>query len=995
MNDLVLASLTNLFALIRHTCNLEPESARETVRYYLKRYFGIRQYQEYIGLYDSLLDVYSIQEPDPTDVIGSVSQQLTAQITDMDRTLLVLRLMEFAAQDGVLQDEAKKLFAIAAEKFNIEESLIADFYAFIEGTTTDNVAISELGDKQADEGRLRVLRIKKFNSTLVAYDGSDSLRMNETVMQPGLFQNWPRNGVISRKNGQPIFHEFAERLFEAEQTVERIRFCARHLNFRFPNSNNGLHDFSFDLQSGEFVAIMGGSGTGKSTLQSILNGTLKPTSGSLTINGLELYDNIETMKPYIGFVPQDDLLIAELTVYENLYYTARFCFDDLSESALQERVEKTLSDLGLSAIKHLKVGSPLNKTISGGQRKRLNIALELIREPAILFLDEPTSGLSSADSENVIHLLKEQTFLGKLVLVNIHQPSSDIFKLFDRLWILDLGGYPIYDGNPLNAPTYFKEAANYADAGYSFCKTCGNINPEIMFNIIDEHTLDSGGRPTAERKLSPEEWHNRYVAKREESGEKEVERENLPPTQQKKPNALKQFAIYLKRNVKAKLTDRQFLLIALLEAPLLALVVGMLTRFSGDNGYTVFDNKNLLSYFFMAIIVAIFMGMSVCAEEIIKDRALLRREKFLQLSHAAYISSKLVFASIIALIQTGLFILVGNHLLQLSDLWLQWWLIMFCTAFLASLMGLLLSQTLSSVVAIYITIPILLIPQILLCGLVVDFDDLNQHSKTRNVPLIGEIIPSRWSFEALAVTVFTKNDYTRNFFADQAGQYELQITRLGFLRELDLKAKEVEYALRQKNKAAVFGTTMPKRNETNYLSNLPLIQNETRKLMQRWDIEQFKDIDKLQAGKADTLIMARYKEWIKRVDKQLYRQSYTYTALIDAEKQKIIDEHSDDPRYLVKLQENHTNKHLESVLVNTGAEKLVRQEDDCLVPLAGTVYLTPPSNNGRAPFYSCEKVVGDWHIDTLAFNLTVIAFMSLLLALLLYSDFPGRMLRKE
>ena len=172
---------------------------------------------------------------------------------------------------------------------------------------------------------------------------------------------------------------------------------------------------------------------------------------------------------------------------------------------------KTLKDLGLDATKDLKVGSAINKYISGGQRKRLNIALELIREPAVLFLDEPTSGLSSADTEKVILLLKEQTLKGKLIIVNIHQPSSDVYKLFDRLWLLDKGGYPVFDGNPIDAVTYFKEAANYADAETSACPTCGNVNPEIVLNIIDEKALSNTGEPSEERKMKPKDWHELYL----------------------------------------------------------------------------------------------------------------------------------------------------------------------------------------------------------------------------------------------------------------------------------------------------------------------------------------------------------------------------------------------------------------------------------------------------------------------------------------------------
>ena len=257
-------------------------------------------------------------------------------------------------------------------------------------------------------------------------------------------------------------------------------------------------------------------------------------------------------KDLIGFVPQDDLLIEELTVYQNLYYTAKLCFASLSEEEISQRVIKTLKDLGLDSSKDLKVGSAINKYISGGQRKRLNIALELIREPAVLFLDEPTSGLSSADTEKVINLLKEQTYKGKLVVVNIHQPSSDVYKLFDRLWLLDKGGYPVFDGNPIEAITYFKTAANYADAETSACPTCGNVNPEIVLNIIDEKAIDNMGETSDARKMTPQEWHELYL--KHQPALPKVAVSEVPASDLKKPGKLAQFAIFIRRLFKTKIT---------------------------------------------------------------------------------------------------------------------------------------------------------------------------------------------------------------------------------------------------------------------------------------------------------------------------------------------------------------------------------------------------------------------------------------------------------
>ena len=975
MNDHVLTSLMNLFALFTSTTELDNEKARNVVTDYLVTFFSIRNYEEYLDLYDNLCDVYELTPPDLEKIIESIASKLTDQITKADQALLVLRFMEFSSQNREEYHKDRDLFALVAKTFNVDEETFLDFERFIDGEKGDNVGIDHI---EGTDDTLRVLRLPAFHKVIVAYDGNTPLKMNDMPILPGIFIIWLENGVIKSSKSQPYYFSYVTNLLGGQSRFEAIHMAGRDVDFRFNNSNNGLHNFTFDLHSGEFVAIMGGSGVGKSTLLSILNGSLKPQTGTLTINGFPLYDNIESLKPYIGFVPQDDLLIAELTVFENLYYTAKFCFSNLSEEEIYNRVNQTLSDLGLSYIQNLKVGSPLNKTISGGQRKRLNIALELIREPSILFLDEPTSGLSSTDSEKVIHLLKEQTYHGKLVIVNIHQPSSDIYKLFDRLWLLDVGGYPIYDGNPIDAPAAFKIAANYADAESSICPTCGNINPELVLNIIDERALDSNGEPTGKRKRSPEDWHNIYRSK---IGTLEtIKDSSLPVSDQCKPTALKQFLIYLQRNVKAKLTDRQFLAIALFEAPLLALIVGYLTRYAGDEGYTLFDNKNLLSYMFMAIIVAIFMGMSVCAEEIFKDRALLKREKFLQLSHGAYISSKIVLAAVIALVQTGLFIIVGNTLLQISGLWWQWWLIMFSASLLAALTGLLLSQTLNSIVSIYITIPLLLIPQILLCGLVVDFDDINQHSKTGNVPWIGELIPSRWSFEALAVTSMTDNDYTINFFEDQASQYEMQITRMGFMHELDIKVKSANID--------------KKLGVEDWDKHLPLVVNETKKLTKKWDFEPFSDIDKLVSDKFTPDIADKYKEWIHINDSILYRRSMVFTRRIDQMKQILIEELG-STRALVELQTKNCNRQLNNTLIGMDGDKLVRIEEDCLVPCSGHVYLKPQSRNGRAPFYSSKKVLGSMEIPTIWFNLFIVVIMMTFVSLMLYYDYPGKYIRKQ
>lgn len=975
MNDLVIAALLNLFALFSSVSHIKRDKARELVYNYLVCFYGIHNVDEYLSLFDNLCDVYSMEDLDTETILTTVCSKLQRKIPVQEQALLVLRFMEFSAINPESYKENFKLFEFAAGKLGVSDSMFKDFADYIDGIPGEHVAVA---DCQGIEGSIKILRVSEFNKTLLTYTGPEQLYLSEMPIRSGVYVIWEKNGIIKSHKIAPIYFAFADALLGKVNKDKEVTLCGRNVDYRFSNNPKmGLHNFTFDIHSGELVAVMGGSGVGKSTLLGILNGTQPPASGEILVNGHSLYGEPDKVKHLIGFVPQDDLLIEELTVRDNLLYTARFCFDGMSEAELSAKVEKILSDLDLLYIANLKVGSPLNKTISGGQRKRLNIALELIREPAILFLDEPTSGLSSADSEKVVHLLKEQTFLGRLIIVNIHQPSSDIYKMFDRLWLLDKGGYPIYDGNPIEAVSTFKKAANYADAEVSLCKACGNINPETILDIVDAKALNNNGEITTERKISPEEWNRMYLDRAETFQTPKVFA--VPKTEQKKPNAFKQFCIYLSRAIKTKLTDRQFLLVALLEAPVLAVISAVLTHYKGDGGYTLLENKNLLSYFFMAIIVAIFMGMSITAEEIFKDRALLKREKFLCLSYGSYISSKIVLTAMIAAVQTLLFILVGNSLAGIHDLFWVWWLILFTSAFVAGLTGLFLSQALGSIVTIYITIPLLLIPQILLCGLVVPFGDLNQHSKTNNVPIIGDLIPSRWSYEALAVTSYTDNRYNSKFFDYERGQYVLQMENAGVLHQVKVSLNQAYQSKRL--------------HENDFDKDFSMIKREIERMTHKWELDSCYSLDKLNAAEFDTVVYSAVADWIEKSGRTLNRMSRQWTKALDAEKQLYLEQYGSE--ILVKEQSKYCNTKLQETVLNVGQDNMVKVEQGVIVPQVGAIYLEPVSRNGRAPFYSHVKLIGNLQISTLWFNMGILWLMAIIVAVLLYTDTPAQYMREK
>ena len=966
MTDILLSSFLSLFALFGKEERVDAAWAKTMLENYLRRHFGIRNIESYLGFYTDLRNVYEMSDVtgvDPQTTVDGICKELKSKISHNEASLLLLRLMEFC---NYKEGHTDYLFTTMAKTLQISDAQFQVFVDFVNNRQSEHVKIHQLDDTN---GQLKTLLDPESGILLFTYTGPDTVLLNDVPVLSGAYQVWIQSSVLKGASGKPIYYSTVLAAYKSSKgqdidKTEDVEFCGRDINFRFPNSDNGMHDLSFTLTNGELLAIMGGSGTGKTTLLSLLNGTLRPQSGSITINGHDISE--PEAKALIGYVPQDDLLIEELTVYQNLWFTAKLCFEGMSEEDLDKRVMKTLKDLGLDAAKNLKVGSAINKYISGGQRKRLNIALELIREPAVLFLDEPTSGLSSADTEKVINLLKEQTQKGKLIVVNIHQPSSDVYKLFDRLWLLDKGGYPVFDGNPIDAITYFKTAANYADAETSACPTCGNVNPEIVLNIIDEKALNSNGEISDERKMSPQEWHELYLENRAELSEPVVK--DVPHSDQKKPNAFKQFLIFLSRNIRTKITNVQYLCITLLEAPLLAVVCALLTRYAPPEGYSVMDNKNLVSYFFMAIIVATFIGMSGSAEEIIKDRALLKRESFLNLSYGSYISSKIVYMAGVSLLQTLLFILIGNYIMGLHGLFLTWWLILFVTALLSSLMGLLLSQCLSSVVAIYITIPILLIPQILLCGLVVSFSDLAPKSTTGNVPLIGEIIPSRWAYEALAVTSYSDNAYEAPFFELDQKKYETQFYNFGYVNELESQLETMK-SEQEKGKEV-----NPSHMETIRI-NLPLVTSYCG-----------------MAPYTGDSTYSSLRQYLKDAEQILVDRSNAISLKADKQISAMIREMGKDA--VLEVKRDNFNIKLEDLVIGADQRSMLEVIDGYIVPRMQTIFLTPQNHWGRAPFYSHVKILGSWQIKTLWFNITVLLLMGIILSIFLFTDWPGRALRK-
>jgi ABC-type multidrug transport system ATPase subunit len=806
------------------------------------------------------------------------------------------------------------------------------------------------------------------------YNGDQSLELNYNKVFPLTIYLFQKSSVISSEKILPIYyHEVIENYLE-NIINEPLQFSAIDIEYRFNKSDNGIKKLTMHGESGELLGIMGASGTGKTTLMNILNGTIKPQKGSILINGHSIYDENINFQNVIGFVPQDDLLVEELTVYKNLYYNAKLCFKNFTNIEIENKVNDLLLELDLFDIRNLKVGSVLDKFISGGQRKRLNIALELIREPAILLLDEPTSGLSSNDAENIMRLLNEQTDNGKYVIINIHQPSSVIYKQIDQLLILDKGGFPIYYGKTIEAITYFKHIAGKIDSVLYECINCGNINPEDIFHIVEEKKTDVQGEYINIRKVEPQEWYKHYIENVNTIVLKELKNKAIPKVYFRITDKFSQFIIFFKRQILSKIADTQYLAMIILISPALGFILGFFCKYASGtpesgNKYLFINNINLPVYLFMSVISALFVGMIISAEEIHKDRKIREREKYISLSKVSYLNSKILYLFMISAIQIFLFVWVGNTIMQIKGMSFAHGLILFSTSCCANMIGLNISMAFKSLVAIYILIPLMLVPLILLSGIIVPFDKLHNLLKSEKyVPIIGEIMPSQWAFEALAVEQFSKNKYQKYWFDIEKRRsntsYILYIL-IPFLSHTtnDLK-QELNDGKLKTDDITVLNNGLKK---LNIKISIP---NNYKPIAKNFTLSNLEEIS----------------DYLNSCKLLLSEQMENIRTIIDNKYDVLLSRYNHNDEAILELKQQYYNNSLaDYVLGNNEFKKMVIDHGE-IIRKFEPIYDEPENLFGRTHFYSSLKRIGPLLIETFYFNIAMLWIISLLLYILLISE---------
>lgn len=990
MNTVALKSIVRLFSITFLVPEKNKQENHEAIiNEYLKQYIGSDEIVQYAGMYTFYRNQLKKKETsDFNKRLSSLSvkalqicYQFLEQLTLKERLILIAQLIEIL-QQNLKNVEIYDYVLTLSKILRIDESNFDRLYKYVLNQSVNGLLIyTDTSTKKINgneyinwshlNGEIHLVYFENVKTCFFkVLSNKDHITLNDQkIINDKIYSlNWGE--TIRSYKFKPIVFSDVIKKFQCLGFAENRGVIVKNLEYSFQNGVKGIHSFNLNEETGQLIGIIGGSGTGKTTLLNLLNGNLRPESGNIYINGKDLHSNITELKSLIGYVPQDELLFEDLTVYQNLYFNARLCFADKTEDFLFLKVDKILKELQLENIKDLKVGNPLEKVISGGQRKRLNIALELMREPSVFLVDEPTSGLSSNDSFKVMGLLKEQTFNGKLVFVNIHQPSSDIYKMLDKIIILDKGGYVIYQGNPLDAIVYFKEKTNQIDANIRECTHCGNVKPEQILEIIEHPTIDKYGNLTSNRAIEPEKWYDEYKKALDPKDISLNEPDENTNQLFNPPKPLAQFRIFLKRNLLSKIQDKQYLFISLSEAPILALILGYFSRYAAGtiddpSKYIFLENSNVPVYFFMSIIVALFVGLIVSAEQIIQDKKIINREKFLNLNRTSYLNSKISFLFLLSAIQMLFYVLIGNTILGLKGMNFTFWLVLFTIACNANMMGLNISAGLKSLVAIYVLIPMLIVPQLLLSGSAIKFDKLpNKLASEKYVPFVGDLMISRWGYEALLVEQFKKNEYNKNFY-----HINKELSKVNY--RLSYLIPEVEWRLMklksQIEKSNPFDTTL-----------YSFVEREIQKQF------EFQNNQRSQISNIDF--------WYEEMQLEKSKLSKIKIKLVNYRDERIKElRKANNADYVIRTKEVFHNQAVDDLVTAKDDRNKFKITDYGIIQKSDPIYREPLSNAGRAHFFAPVKSLAGLQIETLWFNLIVIWLITILLYFLLVNDILKRL----
>lgn len=826
---------------------------------------------------------------------------------------------------------------------------------------------SKADSSGSEKGKISVLFLDHLRAFLISCKERNPIcRSNQKAVSK--FWALVEKGAIFEiaKTKELSFADLKQKLID-EKFKDPIYISTKQAAFHYPNGH-GIAAFNIFEKQGQLIGIIGKEGSGKSTFLKLLSGIETPDQGKVCVNNYDLQKNYFKLSSLIGFVPEEDLLFEELTVYENLYYASRLTNSSLNKKETDSKITDLLSELELLEIAHVHVGKAEEKRIQPGQRRLINIALELLRDPDILIIDNAVSPLSMNESTIIIEFLFKLSLQGKLIITTITQVPPPTFENFDRMIALDKG-YLIYSGKRETFIEYFVQL--YPRGAAAKFNEAKKLNAESALEIIELKKNDLYPNQLNKRYHQAPWLYSIYKENLDLGMELEPnEKKSFPARRVITPKLERQYAYYSFRNFKAKLARKKDLLYTILVAPALALTTGIILKYDGETS-TFSDNTNIPIFFFISCLISLFLGMIQAHNEILKERNILKKESYLNLSQFSYINSKISYLIVIVLCQSILYTLFSYWVIGIKGMFFYHWPIYFSTEIFGVLLGLVFSSLYTNASSILIkAIPIVILLQIIFGGGIVNLDKVNFSNK-KHTPVLADLQISKWAYEALIVSQFAENRYQSLF---QEIDEKISQSNYYLYEELPLLQRYLEQ----------IGDNINTESDSIH-KDLEVLKLALKDIEKRPNTFPFEFTDNLKADQLNENIIQECFEYLE------YLQFLYHEDLKIAQQQKLEKNDSlNNLRNSIPIQEllfEHHNFAVASLVLNNKSSANYTISDNRIVQLSDPIFQMPKNNYGRTRLFLNQKMFNGELISTKEFNLSIIWLFNLILYLLLVSKF--------
>ncbi len=646
------------------------------------------------------------------------AEEISTKLSQEERHLLCIRTMEFVAQYAKHNTGNLDFVKLIADVFLIDPMVFNNIRDVVSGKIRHNAT----NQKHSLPGGLSVLFINQHEIYLKILD-------KDITKQPGisnkLYFRLQYQQNINLPGHKSLLYSDILKAF-APARSHPFKLHIRELNYHI-NKQPFFHNLNLTLNSPGLCAVIGPSGAGKSTLLKLIAGILHPDKG---------YIGFSPSPPKISFIPQEDSINPDLSVRQQVFTQAK----KYRLSPASEVADDILQKTGLAHKSNRIPGVAGHSMLSGGERKRLGIGCGIIARPDILICDEPSSGLSFDDTNKIIRLLRNIANENCLVICSLHQPDASALAYFDNMLYLDEQGYPVYFGSPGRFSDYIEAVLNNTNEPLTKI-----INASQLAGAearIHEKIPDEYGRPTHARKHLPAFWHTHF----------ETHHKNLSgaeKTTAKTKTATPKYTTSIAAEMAAFFNRKTYAAMMLLYAPVMALIVAPLCRFSGAGDYTPLENPHFPVFFIITVVVAMFSGLIFSLGELSRKQSEHKRNQVTEKSNTHVYVSKLCVLFPAGLLQALLFSFISLPVLNIMYMFWPVTITYVTLYFFAAATGLLVSAASNGKTWAYLLVPLLLIPQILFSGAMIPWDKFPVQNNKNRAPLVSRLFAASWAYEGL------------------------------------------------------------------------------------------------------------------------------------------------------------------------------------------------------------------------------------------------------